>query len=185
MKKLFRYTILFSLVGSVGLYLYISQSRVSITSPTENLPIYTNFYNKDIYFLRPSGEPSVIKSVQVIKDEPKLLELSVIFTYDGKEGTEVSTCGGVIKQDMVGYSNEWNCRPTRLKIGKNIVRYRFELLDDQPAEYYCTGHIRVNMYKHGGSDFVNQLFSYKKTWINGEGFYAQFKQLVYGYLKCK
>lgn len=183
MKKLFKYIIFFTIIIGVGLYVYISQNGVSISSPSGGLPISKKLYNKDIYLLTPSGDSSSIKLVQVTKDEPKILEVRVKFFYDGKEGTEVSTCGGVIKQDM-SYSKEWGCRPTRLKIGENAVLYSFKLLDNPALDYYCTDSIRVNMYKHGGSHFVNQLFTYKKAWINGEGFYAQLKQLFYGYIKC-
>lgn len=183
MKKLFKFIIISVLIVGLGLYIYITRNRLSVSTPSENLSISTKSYNKDIYFQVPVGDPSAIKTIKVTKDEPKLLELSVIFTYDGAEGTEVSTCGGVIKQDL-GYSKEWGCRPTRLNIGENTVLYRFKLLDDQPADYYCTDTVRVNIYKHGGGDFFNQLFKYEKTWINGNGFYAQFKQFAYSYIKC-
>ena len=165
------------------MYLHLSLNKVSASSPSAELSLSTKPFNEDIYYLKRSGSPDAVKSVQVIKDDPKLLELRVVYDYDGSNGAEVSTCGGVIKTDMTS-PNEWSCRPSRLKTGEHTALYRIKLLEDKLGDYHCTDSISVNMYKHGGSSFVNQIFSYKKTWIDGEGFEAQLKQLVYGFIKC-
>ena len=183
MKNLIKYLFILVIIVCSAVYLHLSLNKVSASSPSSELALSTKSFNQDIYYLKSSGSPDVFKSVQVIRDEPNVLELRVIYDYDGENGAAVSSCGGVIKTDRSS-SVEWGCRPSRLKNGQHTALYRIKLLQDKIADYRCTDSVRIDMYTHGGANFVNQIFSYDKTWIDGKGFEAQLKQLIYGFIKC-
>jgi len=184
LKTLINIVLLSMLIAGAGLYFYITKNGGSGPIPTEPLSISNEQFEGNEYYLKTVGDAKAIKSVTVLRDMPELLELAVTYHYDGSNGTEVSTCGGVIRMDR-DYSREWSCAPTKLSEGENTAIYKIKLMDDMENDHYCTDGVVVNMYEHGKSRFVNHMLYYKKSWTYGRGFFAELKQLIYGMTKCR
>lgn len=181
--KIIKITILSISILTVGIYIIGLQNQFSYSSPSDALKLSKKVISTKIHGSKRLGNPNLIESVKVVKDEPNSLEVLITYSYDGKSGKGASTCGDVIKKDMT-YSTEWSCKPSILQVGKNTVLYRISLLRDRAKYFTCTDIIRVNMYNKKGVDFLNQLFIYNKSWINGSGFFSEIQKTILDYTIC-
>ncbi len=160
------------LLALCGYIAFLLNDRPSLSSPvyleeiTEGEPELKQ-WQKDW------GSNNQIRDVMVIRDEPDLLEVKVIYKYSGDKGRKIFTCGGIdVRKNHVN----WSCRQSKVEVGEGASILRFQT-SNNAKETMCSKYVIVSMYPGGGSPIQHGYYKYKKVWLKKQsGIINIFKQ---------
>jgi len=121
------------------------------------------------------GSNNKIHNVMIIRDEPDLLEVKIIYKYSGDKGREIFTCGGIgIRKNHIN----WSCKPSKIKVGETLSILRFQT-SNNAKEVMCSKYVVVSMYPSGGSPILHKYYKYEKVWLKEKtGFINILKQKI-------